>query len=257
MPSKKQTKAQKRAQHAEFNRQLWAEAEGPKETNYFLESRSIVPLRSEFKPPPVLLSRKGPPVVQKKPKTVPADGLQSRDLNKREESSEDEDEVEKERLAREQRQEQSKKDREEKQKKYEERRQELFGNTAATGRPTSRSGQSTPNSATPPGSRSQTPNRGRGRGGRGGRGNGQGRGGPQQHQHRQSQQELFEPAYSPKPDSIYIERRRNGELAEKREDGLEKPIRQSKGPDESGRGGFGFALRGAKQQAQAVDLTAV
>ncbi|RMD41713.1 hypothetical protein DV735_g3388, partial [Chaetothyriales sp. CBS 134920] len=63
-PSKKQTKAQKRAQQAEFNRQLWAEAEGPRQTNYFLESRKDVPLRSEFKPPPVLLSRRGPPRIE-------------------------------------------------------------------------------------------------------------------------------------------------------------------------------------------------
>ncbi|RMZ92424.1 hypothetical protein DV736_g304, partial [Chaetothyriales sp. CBS 134916] len=121
LPSKKQTKAQKRAQQAEFNRQLWAEAEGPRQTNYFLESRKEIPLRSEFKPPPVLLSRR--------------DGLQNLNLsssnnnrnNNEEESEEDEDELERQRLEREQRKEQAKRDREEKQRKYEERRQELFG----------------------------------------------------------------------------------------------------------------------------------
>ncbi|RMZ80309.1 hypothetical protein DV738_g2808, partial [Chaetothyriales sp. CBS 135597] len=135
----KQTKAQKRAQQAEFNRQLWAEAEGPRQTNYFLESRRDVPLRSEFKPPPVLLSRRGPPRLLRN-QTL-GDGLQnlslgghngSRNNNNNSnyndaESEDDEDELERQRLEREQRIEQAKRDRVEKQRKYEERRQELFG----------------------------------------------------------------------------------------------------------------------------------
>ncbi|KAL2398035.1 hypothetical protein ABEF95_000807 [Exophiala dermatitidis] len=190
--SSKVTKAQRRAQQAEFNRQLWAEAEGPQETNYFLESRNVVPLRSEFKPPPILLSRKGP-IIQKPPKP-PTSGLQALDLNGNnktaaEESSEDdEDEVKSREQTLAERQAQAAREREEKQRRYEERRQELFGPNTGTGTSSKNnnnihssqqqhqryqhSGTSTPSSLTPPGSRSATPNRARMRGGGGGGGGG-------------------------------------------------------------------------------------
>ncbi|KAJ4541699.1 hypothetical protein HRR94_007321 [Exophiala dermatitidis] len=223
--SSKVTKAQRRAQQAEFNRQLWAEAcvptpwdqsshariililfltsfclssEGPQETNYFLESRNVVPLRSEFKPPPILLSRKGP-IIQKPPKP-PTSGLQALDLNGNnktaaEESSEDdEDEVKSREQTLAERQAQAAREREEKQRRYDERRQELFGpNTGQQGSSTKNnnsihssqqqhqryqhSGTSTPSSLTPPGSRSATPNRARMRGGGGGGGGGRRGGG--------------------------------------------------------------------------------
>ena len=276
-PTTKQSKAQRRAQQAEFNRQLWAEAlvspppeslcshvnsrnrEGPTQTNYFLSTRNVAPLKQEFKPPPVLLSRKGPPtIVQQRQKPIDAQ-LGSVNLDTKEESSEDEDELaarEKERVVR---KEQAKRDREEKARKYEERRQELFGTTnsagaAATGgmngRPNSRSGNSSPN-LTPPASRSATPNRGRGRGrGRGGLNQVQTQ--PQPHRNSQSrQQELFDPGYTPKPDSW----RGSGEQGLKEDKGVQ-PDRQPKGPDGSGRGGFGFAARGGSlAQPQAVATT--
>ncbi|KAL2400169.1 hypothetical protein ABEF93_005979 [Exophiala dermatitidis] len=191
--SSKVTKAQRRAQQAEFNRQLWAEAEGPQETNYFLESRNVVPLRSEFKPPPILLSRKGP-IIQKPPKP-PTSGLQALNLNSNnkqtveELSEDDEDEVKSREQTLAERQAQAAREREEKQRRYEERRQELFGpNTGQQGSSTKNnnnihssqqqhqryqhSGTSTPSSLTPPGSRSATPNRARMRGGGGGGGGG-------------------------------------------------------------------------------------
>ncbi|KIX93063.1 uncharacterized protein Z520_11336 [Fonsecaea multimorphosa CBS 102226] len=193
--SSKVTKAQRRAQQAEFNRQLWAEAEGPRETNYFLESRNVVPLRSEFKPPPILLSRKGPIVQKSQSPRPPTAGLQDLSLNNRDknnssadrggESSEDEEEVKARELSLAERQAQAARDREEKQRKYEERRQELFGTSSSgasagasttlsssshqqgVGGHNNKSGTSSPaGSLTPPGSRSATPNRSRG--GRGG-----------------------------------------------------------------------------------------
>lgn len=211
-------------------------SEGPQETNYFLESRNVVPLRSEFKPPPILLSRKGPSTKARKPLK---DGLDSLNLQGQgqESSSEDEDAEKQPTLA--ERQAQAAKDREEKQRKYEERRQELFGSAGTTANKSS-SGKSSPANLTPPTSRSATPNRGRGNGrGRGGRG-----GNSQQHaqSRTQSQGGLFEPAYAPKPDSTYLTRRENGAL--KPENSDNKPQRTPKGPDGSGRGGFGFVARG-------------
>lgn len=252
-PSGKASKAQRRAQQAEFNRQLWQQAwvtsqplrdsadlksssEGPQDTNYFLESRNVVPLRSEFKPPPILLSRKGPSTKTPKPLT---DGLNGLSLQGQESSSDDEDEKKQPTLA--ERQAQAAKDREEKQRKYEERRQELFGSAGtATNNGKPGSGKSSPSNLTPPSSRSATPNRGRGNGrGRGGRGG-------NSHQHTQSRPQsqvgLFEPSYSPKPDSTYLARRENGTPKPGESD--IRPQRTPKGPDGTGRGGFGFAVRG-------------
>lgn len=207
-------------------------SERPQETNYFLESRNIVPLRSEFKPPPILLSRKGP--SNKTPNPL-ADGLNGLSLQG-ESSSDDEDAKQQPTLA--ERQAQAVKDREEKQRKYEERRQELFGSAATTSNNKSCSGKSSPGNVTPPTSRSATPNRGRGNG------RGRGRGGNNQHgQPRpQSQSGQFEPSYAPKPDSTYLQRHEN--CASKPEDTTIRPQRAPKGPDGTGRGGFGFAARG-------------
>ena len=218
----------------------------------------MVPLRTDFKPPTVLLSRKGPVVQSRKP---PTEALGDLDLSKKEESSEDEDELKDRELSLAERQARAAKDREEKQRKYDERRQELFGSTTSTtasatglnGRPTSRSGNSSPASLTPPGSRSSTPSRGRGRGGRrGGMTATQARA-PQQQRHHQ-QPDLYEPtllAYSPKPDSTYLQRRENGAPSPKPEES--QTIRAPKGPDGSGRGGFGFvASRSSGKQAPLV-----
>ncbi|KAK5946430.1 hypothetical protein PMZ80_000573 [Knufia obscura] len=247
--SSKQTKAQKRAAQAEFNRQLWAEAEGPQETNYFLESRNVVPLRQEFKAPPTLLSRKGP-IIQKARPNIEA-GVEGLKLKDRDESSEDEDDKAAQQKALEDAKAQAAKDREEKQRKYEERRLELFGpstgNTNSNGyagRPNSQSGGSTPTNLTPPGSRSSTPHRG------GKRGRGRGNYGaqnslrPQQPQYQQYQQqqlrEVYDPGYAAKPNSTYLMRREQGHVNTNRET---QPIREPKAPDGSGRGGAGFVQR--------------
>jgi len=259
----KATKAQRRAQQAEFNRQLWAEAEGPKETNYFLESRNVVPLRSEFKPPPILLSRKGPIVVSAP--RAPAGDLSELSLDNGE-SSDDEDEAKTRELSLAERQAQAAKEREERRRKYDERRLELFGPAATTAAPANsnlasalnnRSGTSTPASLTPPGSRSATPNRGGGGRGKGGRGRGGGgaatatSSNTARTQSRTSQQqtrerELYDPSYVQRPDSGFGLRRENGGAfatpnPRSSSSDIVQPIRAPKGPDGSGRGGFGFA----------------
>ncbi|KAK5090953.1 hypothetical protein LTR05_001131 [Lithohypha guttulata] len=239
----KQTKAQKRAAQAEFNRQLWAEAEGPSETNYFLESRNVVPLRQEFKPPPVLLSRKGP-IIQKPRSTLEA-GLATLNLKEKEESSEDEDDELAKQKALDDAKAQAARDREEKQRKYEERRLELFGpdvssNNNLAGRPNSRSGGSSPANLTPPGSRSSTPHRGGGKRGGRGRGNVFGNNSPRAQQ--QQQREAYEPNYSAKPNSTYLMKREPG-YENPNPNKEAQPIRAPKAPDGSGRGGAGFVLR--------------
>ncbi|KEF56075.1 uncharacterized protein A1O9_07656 [Exophiala aquamarina CBS 119918] len=245
-PSSKVSKAQKRAQQAEFNRQLWAEAEGPKQTNYFLESRNVVPLRSEFKPPPVLLSRKGPVIQTRRPAPIGVEALslnESTSSRNNEDSSEDEEDHKAKELSLAERQAQAVKDREEKQRKYEERRQELFGTTSSSGNTSqqhlnnanTRSGTSTPSSLTPPGSRSATPNRGgRGKGGRGGRvPGGPGSNTSTRNQSRGSQhRELYDPSHTPKPNREESQHARTPDI---------HPIRTPRGPNGSGRGGFGFS----------------
>jgi hypothetical protein len=221
----------------------------------------VVPLSTEFKPPTVLLSRKGPVIQSRKP---PTDALGNLDLDKKAESSEDEDDLKQRELSLAERKAQAAKDREQRQKKYEERRQELFGtpSTAPTsnltsntniinGKPTSRSGNSSPSSLTPPGSRSSTPNRGRGRGRRrGGVVNPAGQ--AQARTQQRQQQDLYEHIYAPKPDSVYLQRRENGLPAPCQAEG--QPIRAPRGPDGSGRGGFGFVARGGRQTSTSSPL---
>lgn len=241
----KQSKAQRRAQQAEFNRQLWAEAEGPRETNFFLSTRNVVPLQQEFKPPTVLLSRKGPPIQQQTPKQAPlVEGMGNLDLaTKKDESSEDEEDVKERQRLEEERKTRAKQEREEKQRKYDERRQELFGTGSTSGgnvngQPNNRSGNSSPGSLTPPGSRSATPNRGRGGRARG-RGGALGQGGQMQ-RNGASKQELFDPSFAPKPQP---DRR----ASPKRDPNVVHPIRMPKGPDASGNG-FG-GIRGDHQHS--------
>lgn len=101
------------------------------------------------------------------------------------------------------------------------------------------SGSTTPRTTTPtpPGSRAATPNRGRGRGGKRGAAAAPGKDAQQKRE-----KELFDPTYIPKPDSLYLQRREKGVTEGK--EGEVQPIRSPRGPDGSGRGGFGFSSRG-------------
>ena len=204
-------------------------------------------MRTEYKPPPVLLSRKGPPIVRST--KTPSDGVNHIDLNKKHESSEDEDEVKAREQTLAERQAQAAKDRVEKQRKYEERRQELFGTASHSAnnnsRPINQSGTSTPNSLTPPGSRSATPNRGRGRG----RGRGGGMTIHSQARQQPRQQDLYDPNHIAKPDTTFNERREAAATLKQSEQ--QRPIRAPRGPDGSGRGGFGFTTRAERH---ATDL---
>jgi hypothetical protein len=169
-------------------------------------------------------------------------------LSIQDDPSSDEEDTGKKTLTAEERKAQAAKEREEKQRKYEERRQELFGSAGTANSATSvytnsslsaNNGDSGSASPTPPGSRSATPNRNRGRGGKRG-----GSAGLAKDVQQKREKDLFDPSYSAKPDSVYLQRREKG-LSDGKE-GEVQPIRSPRGPDGSGRGGFGFAPRGGK-----------
>ncbi|KAI9735210.1 MAG: hypothetical protein M1834_001800 [Cirrosporium novae-zelandiae] len=223
------SKAERRAQQAEFNRQLWAEADAERRFN-FLDARGVdVPLAGEFKPAIQVLSRKLPTVASRStdPNSAQLAGLGLNDKNDDDDSSSDSG-VKEETLTAEQRQERARKAREEKERKYKEVRERLFGTSSST----AASGTSSPGTITPP-----TP-----KGENGGGGRRRNRGGPRERGSRPSSsagrgRQLYDPAYTAKPDSPFGPRRgdcRNGSPKE------QEPIRSPKGPDGSGRGGFGF-----------------
>ena len=152
-----------------------------------------------------------------------------------------------------------KRDHEEKQRRYEEARAKIFGSNPS-------SGASSPGTVTPPRSDGHFPTRGRGRGRGGYRGNNdrqQFDSRPfdnRQFDNRQfdnrrapnssaSGRELYDPNHSPKPESL---QKRGNEIASPvrnmtPKDDQQVPFRAPKGPDGSGRGGFGFSPRGAKE----------
>jgi hypothetical protein len=244
------SKAERLAKHAEINKQIWESAYVPllvyytigwllnasgretPETFHFLAAQDTVPLKTEFKPALKVLSRK--PAPKAITRRDPVTGLPQMTLE------EDEDEGEnpnKNRLTAEELRLKAQRDRGEKQRKYEEARARLFG-TSDTG-----SGSSSPGQLTPPAQGDE---------GRNPRGRGRGRGVNRQESRRMDNQggtrELFDPNYAPKPGSITIQKRDGDRTPPGRSTGREEDqvIRAPRGPDGSGRGGFGFAKRGAK-----------
>ena len=193
------------------------------ETFHFLAARDNVPLKTEFKPALKVLSRK--PVVQK---VDPVSGLAKMILD----DEEDEEEQKKDKPTLEQLRLEAQRQRDEKQKRYEEARARIMGTN---------SGSSTPGTATPPIGQED---------GKGNRGKGRGRDNRQDNRRPDSQpgpKELFDPNYTPKPGASI--QKRNGEASRPGAStprAEEQVIRAPKGPDGTGRGGFGFANRGGK-----------
>ncbi|KAJ4297260.1 hypothetical protein N0V88_004178 [Collariella sp. IMI 366227] len=136
---------------------------------------------------------------------------------------------------------------EEKQRRYEEARAKIFGDSNPS------SGQNSPRTGTPPNEgRQGQRGRGRGRGGRGrDRDYDNGRQGRKQQETAQvgGTRELYDPGYSPKP-GFNMQKRGDSSTqsgsrpSTPREES--QPIRAPRGPDSSGRGGFGFARRGGE-----------
>ncbi|KAJ5934931.1 hypothetical protein N7466_004478 [Penicillium verhagenii] len=264
--SSKVTKAQRRAQQAEFNRQLWAEAyvlfaedeiignpnsdsisysETP-QTFHFVEARPDVPLKQDIKPAVTLLSRR-PQLATRQSRNSGIDGattgLRHLGLDAADDDSEDEADKAPEPTF-EERQAIALKNREEKQRKYEEARERLFGSPSANN-----SGASSPGSTTPP--RQQFGE---------GRGKGKGRGG-NSHQKRDSSaassksKHLYDPTTSARSSGSHLQRRdRPGDRSDSEKPSSpaspaspapQQPTRHPRGPDASGRGGFKFN-RGAR-----------
>ncbi|GAB7338975.1 hypothetical protein MBLNU457_5644t1 [Dothideomycetes sp. NU457] len=216
------SRAERKAQHAEANRQLWEAAESH-EQPYFLEAKNNIPLKEEIKPQLKVLSRKPQPMrLASRSGATPIEDDEDSEEEARRKNAES--------LA--ERQRKAAIEREEKQRKYAEVRERLFGPTAT--------GQSSESGSKSPAGRDSRQGSRRGRGGRGGsHANSSAEQSPARH--AQTSKQLFDPSVSSKP--------RTPELARSVTPKDEQPIRQPRGPDSSGRGGFGIALRGGRPVA--------
>ncbi|PNP53695.1 hypothetical protein THARTR1_05819 [Trichoderma harzianum] len=254
VPQPSLSRQERMQQHAEANRKLWESAYGRCFTNYAAPNGGGVPLTTTFKPQVKVLSRK--PVIAKKD---PVTGLAQMSLD------DDDARPQQAQMTPDEIRAKQKRDRDEKQRRYDEARAKIFGESA----PSSRGSSPGTGTVTPPRTEGRGSYRGRGRG-RGGNfsggynyGNNGGSGssnnnsssainnessGQQFEPRRPAAQpgprrELFDPSSSPKPDSI---RRGGSDSPMRGQAGRDEhqAIRAPRGPDGSGRGGFGFARRG-------------
>lgn len=217
-PTPKLSQAQRRAQHLEQQKRLWNSAENP-DRFHWLEAQGAVPLKQEIKPQVQLLSRK--PVIAKR------GGIGGLSL----EDGDSDEESRKQREAElEERQRKAKLEREEKQRKYAEARERIMGAPS-------------PAPATPASRESS-----HGRDGRRARVKVNGR---QESQPNSSADQS--PARQTGGDKQLFDPDDMGRRLPKRETKIppleEQPARQPRGPENNGRGGFGFAGRGGKTTA--------
>jgi hypothetical protein len=208
-----------------------------------------VPLKQDFKPTVTLLSRKPQLATRQTPSSsssAATAGIAQIGLNGEDDESDDEGSKRAEPTA-EERQAMALKNREEKQRKYEEARERLFGSPSAT-----TSGASSPGSTTPPLRQHE---------GRGGKGKGRGGGGGSGREREKrdsstasskSRHHLYDPASAVKPSAGFAQRQlhrqqSNNSDSDKNAPAPQQPIRNPRGPDASGRGGFSrFANRGGR-----------
>lgn len=183
------------------------------ENDFFLQSKGIVPIKSDFKPQMVLSRRPAKPVEP------PEAGNQPSNPNLDDED--EEDEMTKEVLTPEQRLQRAQQKREEKQRAYDERRRQLFGDETASAKAKSNYATTSPrNQSRTKGNTSSRPSSAAG------------------NRNRQ----LFDANETPKPEALRSQLRGSGN------DGMQ-PIREPKAPDGSGRGGFGFLPRGGRNSS--------
>ncbi|KAL7798527.1 hypothetical protein V8C37DRAFT_207270 [Trichoderma ceciliae] len=240
-------------QHAEANRKLWESADSTETFHYVEASGGGVPLTTSFKPQVKVLSRK--PVIAKKD---PITGLAQLSLDDDDDGSRPQGAP----MTPEEIRAKQKRDREEKQRRYDEARAKIFGESA----PSSRGSSPGTGTVTPPRPDGRGSYRGRGRGRGGSYGSGynysnstaSGESSSQQFEPRRpanqpvSRRELFDPSSSPKSDSM----RRGGREGSSSDSSMrggqpgrdeQQAIRAPRGPDGSGKGGFGFARRGNRE----------
>ncbi len=173
------------------------------------------------------MSRK--PATKRETQIDPITGLEQ--LTVEDEEDDEEDDTKKKTLTMEERQQKAQQEREEKQKKYEEARQRLFGKdtTSAT-----KSGTTIPPTAKLNG---ESRNSSRNKSIKDSR--------PSSSAGNKNRQ-LYDPSYTAKPDSIYIQKKETPTGSGRSTPGEQQPIRNPRGPEASGRGGFGFAPRGGR-----------
>jgi hypothetical protein len=196
----------------------------------FLQARDTLPVQPTFKQPVTLLSRKSAPKMLSR--SGSSSGMAGLSLEDDEDSEEERrrkaEESFKERQAR------AEKERAEKLRKYAEARERLFGSPASS----------------PGDSRGTSPNN------KSSRGKGRGRSTRDYQVPSSNEQsparpaptgkQLFDPSYSPRPDS----REESNRSRPATPSGVEQPIRQPRGPHSHGRGGRGFIGRGNHTNSQ-------
>ncbi|KAK4150744.1 hypothetical protein C8A00DRAFT_36641 [Chaetomidium leptoderma] len=247
------TRAERLAKHAAEQRELWESAETPKDQPFLPPTTTNTPpLATPFKPALKVLSRKpAPKIVARRD---PVTGLEQLTLQ---DDEDDEAEQKKQETPEEMRKRQQQ-EREEKQRRYDEARAKIFGDSNPS------SGQSSPRTGTPPlgggGAEGRQSHRGRGRGRGGGRGRDQDNNGRQERRQQPPNnpqaaggggtRELFDPGYAPKP-GFNLQKRGDASAQAGNKSSIPREedqiIRAPRGPDGSGRGGFGFARRGGDQ----------
>ena len=203
-------------------------SETPK-NSYFLNTREDVPLKSDFKPAVKVLSRKP---ASKTTSTATINGLDQLTLDDDDDDDDDENSMQKTTLTVEERQQKAQREREEKQRKYEEARERLFGGGKASGNPPSRDATSSTVKQSGE-SRSQSRNKGT----LDSRPSSSG---------ANKNRQLYDPNYTVKSSSLSIQKKENQNELGRSTPTEQQPIRSPRGPDKSGRGGFGFAPRGAR-----------
>ncbi|KAI9674715.1 MAG: hypothetical protein M1817_001619 [Caeruleum heppii] len=265
--SVKLSKAERLAKHAESNKKLWHSADAPSDFHH-LQAREDVPLKSEFKPAVTVLSRKPTTPSASRSKARSTGGAPDSD-----DDDEDADQIAKRTaLSAEERRLKAQQDREEKQRRYNEVRGRLFADGSVATATDATSSRSSAGNVTPPLRISQTTTSGTvdsrggrtGRAGRGGKGketgmtkasaslesstvtppqprvaNALGTDGAERRQ-------LYVPDMGGRLDgNASLGRRPKGTTSSRSlTPEVQQPIRAPKGPDGSGRGGFGFAMRG-------------
>ncbi|TDZ13121.1 hypothetical protein C8035_v000274 [Colletotrichum spinosum] len=247
----KLSKAERLAKHAETNRRLWQEADAPPPLS-FLDSQPSVPLASGFKPQVTVLSRKPAPKMIARRDPVTGLSQLSLDDDDGEEKTDTRPQLTPEEIKAEQQ-----RKREEKQRHYDEVRAKIFGESNPS------SGASSPGTVTPPrgagdGNRGNQRGRGRGRGGYRGnpsRGDDNRRSGGRPEAGRsETGRELFDPNYSNRGGGgVPLQRQgsgpgyQSGRSTPRDDNQPQQAIRAPRGPDGTGRGGFGFASRGTRE----------
>ncbi|KAF2034953.1 hypothetical protein EK21DRAFT_97156 [Setomelanomma holmii] len=221
LPPKKLSQAQRKAQHAELNRKIWESADNPN-PQWYPGIKNPVPVAT-FKPKVTMLARKPAPQVLSRNMA----GLNLEDDDSEEERRKKAEADFEDRKIR------AQKERAEKERKYAEARERIFGSPAASEE-----------------SRSNSPSKAA-------RGKGKSRGGRESQPRSSNEQspaqtaapaparQLYDPTYTPKPGSVYIQKKENSGSRPSTPSVLEKPIRQPLGPAKDGARGFASMRGGA------------